>query len=158
MADTKLLCNSHRLVPIQASLLCDFSSFFLIFATREGGAGGDRGERAEPKAPTKRAKIPRWRLWWLSKGMKSFATSASGGHQGLARSFACYCFVGTLSVDCGLYSQFLIRAVSRKYLKIWFRFTSEIWVEKENFCNEIGSKVVISHFLSSESDQSVSPK
>ena len=31
----------HRLVPIQASLLC------------EGGAGGDRGVRAEPKAPPK---------------------------------------------------------------------------------------------------------
>ena len=52
-----------RLVPIQASLLCDFSSFFLIFATQvghhlviatpEGGTGGDRGVRAEPKAPPK---------------------------------------------------------------------------------------------------------
>ena len=71
VADTKLLCNSHRLVTIQASLLCNFSSVFLIFATQvghhpsqpalqlpfiatpEGGAGGDRGVRAEPKAPPK---------------------------------------------------------------------------------------------------------
>ena len=53
VADTKLLCNSHRLVLIQASLLCDFSSFCLIIATPEGGAGGDRGVRAEPKAPPK---------------------------------------------------------------------------------------------------------
>ena len=35
------------------------------------------------------------------------------------------------------YSQFLKRAVSRKYSKIWFRFTSEIEVEKENNRNEI---------------------
>ena len=33
--------------------------------------------------------------------------------------------------------QFLIRAVSRKYSKIWLRFTSEIKVEKENYRNEI---------------------
>ena len=36
-----------------------------------------------------------------------------------------------------LRGQFLIRAVSRKYSKIWFRFTSEIKVEKENYHNEI---------------------
>ena len=77
------------------------------------------------------------------------------GHQGLARSFSCYCyslfafylesetlvtfylesessFVSTLSVNSGSYSQFLKRAVSRKYSKIWFRFTSEIKVEQEN--------------------------
>ena len=47
------------MVTIQASLMCDFSSLFLIIATPatpatlEGGAGGDRGVRAEPKAPPK---------------------------------------------------------------------------------------------------------
>ena len=34
-------------------------------------------------------------------------------------------------------TQFLKRAVSRKYSKIWFRFTSEIKVEQENYHNEI---------------------
>ena len=46
-------------------------------------------------------------------------------------------FVSTLSVNSGSYSQFLKRAVSRKYSKIWFRFTSEIKVEQENYHNEI---------------------
>ena len=87
------------------------------------------------------------------------------GHQGLARSFSCYCyslfafylesetlvtfylesessFVSTLSVNSGSYSQFLKRAVSRKYSKIWFRFTSEIKVEQENYHNEIRARFV----------------
>ena len=50
---TRLLCNFTRLVPIQVSLLCDFSSFFFIIATPEGGAWGVRTERAEPKAAPK---------------------------------------------------------------------------------------------------------
>ena len=81
------------------------------------------------------------------------------GHQGLAESFSCCCyslfafylesetlvtfylesessFVSTFSVNSGSYSQFLKRAVSRKYSKIWFRFTSEIKVEQENYHNE----------------------
>ena len=45
-------------------------------------------------------------------------------------------FVSTLSVNSGSCSQFLKRAVSRKYSKIWFRFTSEIKVEKENYRDE----------------------
>ena len=45
-------------------------------------------------------------------------------------------FVSTLSVNSGSYSQFLKRAVSRKYSKIWFRFTLEIKVEQENYRNE----------------------
>ena len=42
-----------------------------------------------PRHPL-RVKIPRWRLWWPSKGKKSFAASVKEVHQGLARLFSCY--------------------------------------------------------------------
>ena len=40
-------------------------------------------------------------------------------------------------------TQFLKRAVSRKYSKIWFRFTSEIKVEQENYHNEMITTMIV---------------
>ena len=38
-----------------------------------------------------------------------------------------------------VFLKFLKRAVSRKYSNIWFRFTSEIKAEQENYHNEAKS-------------------